>query len=101
MIVQYSMKINVTGKSVFGCPEGASIKMKLFPQEDINLFSQGLAQSDWAGIWPDLGESESKYWIPIDKAANSDIDQFYDAFRESSDKCLVTPINIWPDPSTL
>jgi len=47
-------------------------------------------------MWP--VPVDSPYWKPIEEATNMSLEEFYQAFREPTDKCIETSAKLWPTP---
>jgi len=56
----------------------------------------GGIQTPWANMWP--VPINDLYYKPIEKATSMTLKQFYDTFRQPTDKCIETPAKLWPTP---
>jgi hypothetical protein len=71
-----------------GCPANAHVEMELFPSGDADSFSASLKQY-WA---------EKAWFQPLEKVTNMTLRQFYETFRQPTNKCIETPAKFWPTP---
>ena len=85
----------VNGK-VRGCPANAHVEMQLTPAGQPDSFAKIIAQTQWSNLWPISGDNP--YWKSVDEATSMTLEQFYETFRQSTDKCIETPANLWPTP---
>lgn len=78
--------------TIKGCPANAHIEMELFPSGNADSFFTSLKQNqDWV--------AQQKNWFqPLEKTTNMTLAQFYETFRQPTDKCIETPANLWPIP---
>jgi len=81
--------IGASGK-VRGCPANAHIEMELFPSGD--------AVSFYAVLGKTHAELSDGWYKPLEEATSMTLDQFYEIFRQPTDKCIETPANLWPTP---
>lgn len=88
--VQYTTEMRVDGDTIVGCLANAHVEMGLFPPGDADNFYQQLALTDW--------QSRITYYKPLEDVTSMSVDDFYEAFRQSRDECLVTPANLWSIP---
>lgn len=89
---QYTTLVNEkeVGSSLISCPVHAHIEMNLFPPGNPDAFFSLLDQTDW-------GVTKVGY-KPLEEATSMSVEEFYQAFRNSADKCIETPTNLWPTP---
>jgi hypothetical protein len=89
---QYTTLVNEkeVGSSIISCPVNAHIEMALSPPGNPDSFFVLLDKTDW-------GITKNSY-KPLDEATSMSIEEFYETFRNSTDQCIETPINIWPTP---
>jgi hypothetical protein len=88
--VQYTTEMRVVDKNVEGCPANAHVEMSLFPAGNAAAFDEYLAPTDWKGR---IG-----YYKSLEEVTSLSIDDFYEIYREPTDKCLETPAHLWPIP---
>ena len=94
VLAHYTAQRQIINDVIQGCSTNSAVELELFPVGDSRVFSDGLNSTSWAGYWP--GPVDTLYWKPIEKATNMSLEEFYKSFREPSDKCIETPINLWP-----
>lgn len=89
---QYTTLVNENevGSSIISCPVNAHIEMNLYPPGNPDSFYVLLEQTDW-------GITKNSY-KPLEEATSMSIKEFYEIFRNSPDRCIETPVNIWPTP---
>ncbi len=88
--VNYTMQMYNQGNVKRGCPEIAHVDMVLFPHGNPEYFYSELEKTDWG--WVHLGE------YSIEEATNISVEEFYQTFHASSNKCIETPANLWFPP---
>ena len=88
--VKYTTSIHVTGNSVRGCPENAHIEMKLYPSGNPDSYSALIKETDW---WV-----QKDWYKPIEEVTSMSVEQFYQTFRQPTDKCIETPAKLWRIP---
>lgn len=93
VLVRYTTFRQLTNGTVKGCLTNAHAEFELFPSGQADLFSNNVDSTDWANWWP--VPDDSLYWKPIEKATSLSLQEFYETFRQPTDKCLETPANIW------
>jgi hypothetical protein len=75
-----------------GCPANAHIEMNLFPSGNPDSFYSLLDQTDWG---------MTKYgYKPLEEATSMSVKEFYETFRNPTDRCIETPANLWPTPES-
>jgi hypothetical protein len=91
IFVRYNMLAERMDDQVYGCPSHSFIDLWLLSPEDAGAYQEILLSSNvqWEGIW--------SYTTPIQEAASMSIETFYQTYLKSTDACLKTPLNIWPD----
>jgi len=90
ILVNYTTQMHLMGTNMRGCPVNAHVEMELFPKGNSDSFFEFLKQGGWA--------IRLDYYRPLDEATSISVDEFYQTFREPNDKCIETPINLWPTP---
>lgn len=96
IFVHYITQMETVGANARGCPANAEVELELYPSDDADAFDNALSQTEWAFAWPELAENPS--WKPIDKATSMSLEQFYETFRQPTDKCIETPLKGWYVP---
>ena len=94
VLVQYTTQMHVIGDVVRGCPTTTHLTMELFPAGHPESFEQNLIYTEWEGLWP-IPEGDEYYWRRLEDVTNMSLEQFYETFREPTDKCIVTPTKYW------
>lgn len=89
---QYTTLINEKEikNDIISCPKNAHIQMELYPPGNPDLFFTLLEQTDW-------GLTKNSY-KSLEEAASMSVEEFYETFRNPTEKCLTTPVSIWPAP---
>lgn len=86
-----------TDGDVRGCLASAYVEMYLSPVGQPDAFAEMLAQThQWGFLWPD--PQDSPYWKHVETATSLTLEEFYETFRQPTDKCLETPLSIWSTP---
>ncbi|MCC6569763.1 MAG: hypothetical protein IT315_11055 [Anaerolineales bacterium] len=85
--VKYTMPMYSKGDIEAGCPANAHIEMTLSPSGSPDNFYKLLDQTDWRQT---KGGFKS-----IEEATSMSIEEFYQMFREPTDQCIETPLNLW------
>lgn len=88
--VQYTTEMRVVGNNVEGCLANAHVEMSLFPSGNAADFEEYLAPTDWKG--------RLAYYKPLEEVTSLSIDEFYQLYRQPTEKCLATPAHLWPLP---
>ncbi len=73
-----------------GCPANAHIQMELYPPGNRDSFFSLLDQTNW-------GITKNGY-KPLGEVTSMSVEEFYQTFRNPTDKCIETPANLWPIP---
>jgi hypothetical protein len=96
LLVHYTTQMSVVGEKVRGCPANAHVELELYPSGNKDSFSEFLSQtqSKWAKLWPVPSDNPS--WKTVENATSISLEQFYETFRQPTDKCIETPAKIWP-----
>ena len=97
LLVHYTTYRQLIDGKVRGCPANAHVELDLYPSGDADAFSKSLSKTDWASF-ADLEPIDNPFWKSIDKATSMSLDQFYETFREPTDKCIETPLKGWYVP---
>jgi len=86
--IDYTMSMHMNGTIMKGCPANAHIEMQLYPSGNPESFFSLLEKTDWGRI---KGGYKS-----LAEATSMSVEQFYETFRNPTDKCIETPTNLWP-----
>jgi len=86
--VNYTMPMYNQNGIKKGCPGDSYIEMDLFPPGDPSAFYSLLDKSNWGII--------KKGYKPLEEATSMSMEEFYQIFRNPTDKCIDTPEKIWP-----
>jgi hypothetical protein len=68
-----------------------SVRMELFPPGQPDSFFEGLKRTDWAA-------KMSHDYQPLEEVTSMFMQEFYETFREPTEKCIETPAALWPVP---
>jgi hypothetical protein len=85
--INYEMSMDNNGTIIKGCPANAHIEMVLYPPGNPDSFYALLDQTDWGRI--------KGGYMPLEEATSMSVEQFYETFRNPTDKCIETPTNLW------
>jgi hypothetical protein len=88
--IKYAMSMYNNGNIIKGCPANAHIEMQLYPSGNPESFFSILEKTGW-------GRTKGGY-KPLEEATSMSVEQFYEIFRNPTDKCIETPTNLWPTP---
>jgi hypothetical protein len=89
IFVKYTMKMQLDGEHVIGCPANAAIDLNVNLRGERKLSPNGIPPT-WARNFPP--------YKSIDEVANMSNEQFHQIFSKAPDQCLVTLTNEWPVP---
>ncbi len=90
ILVNYTTEMRIVGENVEGCLANAHVEMDLFPSGNAAAFEEYLAPTDWKG--------SLAYYKSLEDVTSLSIDEFYQLYRQPTEKCLVTPAHLWPLP---
>jgi len=90
ILINYTTQMYLIGNKVRGCPVNAHVEMELYPIGSSDSFFEMLRQTNWA--------VKFNYYKPLEEVTSLSIEEFYQTFRESTDKCIETPTNLWATP---
>ena len=97
MLVHYVTQMETVGLNARGCPASAQVELELYPSGNTEAFAQSLSETIWAAFV--LTEPiDDSHWKPIDKVTSMSLEQFYETFRQPTDKCIETPMKGWYVP---
>lgn len=97
MLVHYVTQMQTVGVNARGCPANAEVELELNPSGDADAFAKSLDATIWEAF-ARLEPMDDPGWKSIDKATSLSIEQFYETFREPTDKCIDTPLKGWYVP---
>jgi hypothetical protein len=80
--IQYDMISERTADTFIGCPSTAFLNMWLVSPGDQDVLLLG-----------NIPNAK-----PLEEATQMTVDEFYQAFKEPTDICVQTPVDIWPHP---
>lgn len=90
--VKYTTSMHLAGNIVRGCLENAHVEMELYPPGNADSFQTLLEQAR-----PEM--SVQKDWYkPLERVTSMTLEQFYETFRQPTDKCIETPAKLWLTP---
>lgn len=90
ILVNYTTQMHLIGANVRGCPVNAHVEMELYPSGQRDSFFESLKQTDWT--------LKMTGYKPLEETTSMTVQEFYDTFREPTDKCIETPAKLWPIP---
>lgn len=97
IFVHYTTQMETVGTNARGCPANAQVELNLYPSGDADAFTKSLSETDWAAFVL-IEPINDSHWKPIDKATSMSVEQFYETFRQPTDKCIETPLKGWYIP---
>jgi hypothetical protein len=86
-LVQYTTDVHVVGENILGCLSNAHVELELYPLGNGDTFISHLDPT-----W----QMHVENYAPLEEATALSVDEFYQTFRQPTDKCLETPVNLWP-----
>ena len=90
----YTTQMYMVGSSVEGCPANAHIEMELYPPGNSDSFFTLLDKTDY---W----SARKNSYKPLEEATSMTLDEFYQTFRNPTNKCIQTSAKLWPTPENL
>ncbi len=90
ILVNYKTQMHLNGGNVRGCPANAYVQMELYPSGQPDAFAKGLKQTDWP--------LRMTGYKPLEETTSMSVQEFYDTFRQPTDKCVETSAKLWPTP---
>jgi hypothetical protein len=88
VLINYTTQGNLVGSNMRGCPVSAHVEMELYPPGQSGSFFELLKRTDWA--------VKMNYYKPLEEVTSMKLEEFYQTFREPTDKCIETPTKLWP-----
>jgi len=90
IFVRYNARGERVGDNIRGCPTEAFVELWLLSPDSNMVYQDILSSNDetWEGNWT--------YSKSLEEATQLTQEKFYQAFRNSTDSCVETPLNIWP-----
>lgn len=98
VLVHYVTQMQTAGGNAKGCLTNAKVEMEIYPSGNADSFVKALSNTLIWAIFVKEEPVDNLSWKPIDKATSMSLEQFYETFRESNDKCIETPMKIWATP---
>ncbi len=90
ILIHYITQINNIGQNVVGCLTNAHVELDIYPPGVGGVFFQN--------IDPSTQEDIKNNYKPIEDVTTLTMEDFYQAFRQPTDKCIETPANLWTIP---
>ena len=88
--IRYITNIKNIGENVVGCLANAHV--------DMELYSSGNGKEFMNNLDPAWKEDINNNYKPLEEVTSMSIDDFYQIFRQPTDKCIETPASLWPIP---
>lgn len=98
IFAHYTTQMETIGTNARGCPANAQVELYLYPSGNADAFSKSLSETSFEGIFDGLELVDNPSWKSIDKATSMSLEQFYETFRQPTDKCIETPLQGWYVP---
>jgi hypothetical protein len=97
-IVQHEMKARRVNNTLEGCPSAAFLKVWLVPPFQPSVFLETLSEAtDPDLLWRDLTPASPRFKV-VEDAVGMTLDEFSSFHRSHPQRCLQTPLPIWPPP---
>ena len=91
IMINYTTQMHKTGLYVGGCPANAHVEMELCPSGNADVFFASLEKTDdWA--------VRKNWYKSLEETTSMSVEEFYETFREPTDKCIETLASLWPTP---
>ncbi len=90
ILVNYKTQMYLNGANVRGCPANAFVQMELYDPGQPDSFFESLNRTDWA--------LKMTGYKPLEETTSMSVQEFYNIFREPTNKCIETPAKLWPTP---
>jgi hypothetical protein len=91
LLVDYTTQMQLVDENILGCPSNAHVEFEIYPSGEEDLFFKHLESTNW----PQNIKSNYKSLEDVTSMTRND---FYETFRQPTDKCIETPANLWPTP---
>lgn len=91
IFVRYTMLAEKVGNNIGGCPAKSIMELWLLSPDDMGNYQQILSTVDptWEGNFP--------YSKSVSEVTSMTIEDFYQTFKEPTNRCVDTPLIIWPN----
>lgn len=103
MLVHYETEMKTVGTNVRGCIANAQVELELYPAGNADAFIKSLSTTTWAIFVQKEPVTDLRWkahWKPVEEATSMTLEQFYETFRQPTDKCIETPTKLWPTPES-
>lgn len=90
ILINYTTQMHLVGAKVRGCPSNAHVELRLYSSGQSDAFWDFLKQTDW-GV-------KMNYYKPLEEVTSMSLEEFYQTFQQPTDKCIETPLQLWPVP---
>lgn len=91
ILVNYTTQGYLIGSAVRGCPANAHVQMELYPPGDVDSFFALLKKTDWTLVM-------KNWYKPLEDVTSMSVEEFYQTFRQATNKCIETSAKFWPTP---
>jgi hypothetical protein len=98
IFVRYTTQMETLGTNARGCPANAQVELNLYPSGDADAYAKSLSELSLGDMFDGLELVDNPSWRSIDKATSMSLDQFYETFRQPTNKCIETPLKGWYVP---
>jgi hypothetical protein len=94
LFIRYTNEFERNGNKAFFCPNQSFVDVWLLPPQAKNLYQEILSSFsiDWEGSPTKVGV------MPLEDASQMTIENFYQTYKNPTEKCIQTPEGIWPTP---
>ncbi len=87
ILIHYKTPMLINGAKSIGCPKNSQILLELRPAKNIKSTQEFLESYNYPYF---------ELFRPIDEVTSLSVDDFFEIFSQSTDKCIETPSNYWP-----
>lgn len=90
LFVRYNSLAEKNNDRIRSCPSRAFVELWLLSPDNKESYQEILSSKDmtWEGNFP--------YTKSLEDATSITLEEFYQTFKEPTNNCLETPLNIWP-----
>ena len=93
-IVRYEGSADVEEDIIHGCPSGTFVSLWLVNPANVKLYENTLKDA--------TGHSDivtgSPYYKSTMEAIGMSAEEFYEVFKNPTERCIESPLDIWPEP---
>jgi hypothetical protein len=87
ILVHYTTQKRMVGNNILGCMANAHVELELVPSGNGDSFMDLISSSSQDAL---------PYYKPVKELTSMSVDDFYQAFRQPTDKCITIPNKLLP-----